>query len=94
MRQQKTRHYQHVTDDNDTVAQFLLRYNVSLPPMKVLEDNLTIEEVARMEGEYVKRYNEEGWFIINIAKTGGIGNIGKNKWSKEKCFNEAQKYKT
>ena len=94
MRQQKTRHNQHITDDDDTVAKFLSRYHVSLPPMKILEENLTIEEGARKEGDYVKQYREDGWFIINIAKTGGIGNIGKSKWTKEKCFGEAQQYKT
>ena len=55
MRQQKTRHNQHITDDDDSVAKFLSRYQVSLPPMKILEENLTIEDGARKEGDYVKQ---------------------------------------
>ena len=34
---------------------------------------LPVDEAQKMEGVYVERYKQQGWKILNIATTGGIG---------------------
>ncbi len=62
--------------------------------MRILETNLTLAEGVQKEGEYLENYRRNGWRILNRAKTGGIGLIARNKWSKRTCREEALKYRT
>lgn len=79
---------------NDAVARFAYTHEIPVPSIKVLEENLTIREGTNLEEFYVRKYKDEGWQILNIAKTGSIGALGKDKWTKKACFEEAMKYKT
>ena len=63
------------------------------PTLIKLTDYLDIKEAKIMEREYLERYLKNGWKILNLSKTGGFGGNFKI-WSKEKCLNEASKYKT
>jgi hypothetical protein len=50
------------------------------------------------EDFYRNKYQEEGWNVLNIAKTGkksgSIGSLGSGKWNYNSCYKEAQKYHT
>ena len=95
MRTKKQRDYQHIFGD-DSVSKFAKENNISVPEMKILEDNLTIKEGSENEGVWLELYKEDGWNILNKAKTGSIGGLGKghSAWNYESCYKEAEKYKT
>ena len=77
---------------NDCVTKHII--NTGLKPILIqLTDYIGVEEAAIKEGEYKEKYIKDGWNILNIAKTGGIGG-GHRKWTKEKCQEEALKHNT
>ncbi len=90
---QKERDKQHIFR-LDSVYSFAKEHDIAVPEMKILETNLTIKEGAKKEGEWLEKYKQDGWLIINKAKTGSLGGLGKGKWNKETCYEEAKKYKT
>lgn len=94
MRTQEQRNWQHVFDSEDTVHLFATEHDIAIPDMKILEDNLTLQEGVIKEGTWVDKYSSEGWIILNKAKTGSIGSLGKGKWNYERTKSEAQKYTT
>ena len=93
MRTQKQRDWEHIFRE-DSVSSFAKSNNISIPEMKILEDNLTLKEGTEREGFWVEKYKDDGWTILNVAKTGSIGSLGKGKWNYEKTKEEAKKYKT
>ena len=90
----KDRHYEHIITESDAVYLFAKDKNISIPDIKVLESGLTVTDGVEKEGFYLERYKNDGWNILNRAKTGSIGKIGSIKWSKKTCLEEAGKYKT
>ena len=74
----------------DSVSNFAKENQVPVPRMKILESNLTINEGSIKEGEYVEKYKNEGWNILNKAKTGSIGKIAIIRWTREKCYEIAK----
>ena len=94
MRTKERRDYQHIFGE-DSVSKFAKENNIPVPKMKILEDNLTIKEGAENEGIWLELYKEDGWNILNKAKTGSIGGLGKrfSKYTYEVCYEEAMKYK-
>lgn len=97
MRLKKQRDYQHLFDDReDSLAKFIKERNIDLPEMKTLEENLTIKEGVEREGFWMNKYKTDGWTLINKAKAGSIGMLGKKmktKWDYENTYNEAKKYR-
>jgi len=59
--------------------------------LKQLTDYIDIESAKNKESEYAKYYIDNGWKLLNSAKTGACGG-GIRKWTKEKCKIEALKY--
>lgn len=94
MRRIQERDFEHIFTESDAVVLFAREHGLPTPPMKILEDNLTLKEGTEKEGYYLELYRNDGWNILNRAKTGGIGLLFKNKWSKRTCYQEAKKYKT
>ena len=94
MRRMRERNYEHLFTENDAVALFVKEHRIPLPAIKILEDNLTIKEGTEKEGYYLQRYLDNGWIILNRAKTGSIGKLAKDKWTKQTCYEEALKYQT
>ena len=82
---------------NDVVARFALEHNCPVPSMFILEEKLSLEKGQEREDYWVNYYKKQGYFVLNRAKTGigigSLGTIGGIKWTKEKCFKEAHKYK-
>jgi len=79
----------HITDKKSAVYQHLhsgLTYET-----KKLTDYIDVKKAMLLEGKYVKKYGKDGWILLNKMKTGGLGAI--LLWTKEKCHEEALKYK-
>lgn len=79
-----------------TVFNFAKANNIDVPLMTILESNLSLDDGLIKEDFYVQKYRNEGWNVLNIAKTGkrsgSIGGIG-HKWNKdEDIINEGKKY--
>ncbi len=88
------RHEEHKSTETDAVFLFAKENQIPIPNMRILEDDLTLAEGVQKEGYYLEQYRENGWRLLNRAKTGGIGTIAKIKWSKKRCYEEALKYKS
>ena len=95
MRNQQNRHMNH---QHDAVGKYAKKHNLPLPPMKIIEENLTLREGLEREDYWVNWYRDNGYNVINKAKTGigsgSLGGISNGKWNKVSCFEEAQKYET
>lgn len=95
--QQKERDSKHSTSEKDTVFRHAKANGLAVPPMEIIEENLTVKEGLEREDYWVNYYKEKGYNILNTAKTGigsgSIGAIAKCKWTKERVFEEARKYK-
>ena len=92
IRTQNKRHTQHIKDENDTVYRYAKLNSVDIPQMTILEKYLTLEEGSKREGYWVEYYKKNGYYVLNKQGTGGIGGIGRGKWNKKSCYNEALKF--
>lgn len=79
----------HTHTNYDGVYNFSCDNKCEIPPIKILKNDLTLEEGRFFENEYVESYRKNGWAIINKGKTGknsgSIGSLNKGKWNEEKC---------
>ena len=82
----------HENDINSCVYKHIEKTNIS-PIFNQLTDYIDVDYAIKMEGEYVEKYKNDGWCILNKAKTGSIGGCP-IKWTKEKCLEESLKYNT
>ena len=99
MRRQKKRDREHVFgQDSDNVAKYAKKHNVPVPPMKIIESNLTLEEGLDREDYWRKWYEQQGYTMLNRLATGigkgSLGYISHGKWNRKTCFEEAKKYKS
>lgn len=100
MRRKNKRDYEHrngkYTDDkgntyscHDGVLSFSLENKCEIPPMIVLEENLTIAEGRDREDYWKIDYRNRGWVLINKAPTGinsgSLGALDKGKWTYDAC---------
>ena len=90
----ETRDQQHRTRANDAVYKFAKEHNTEIPKIEVIEDGLTVIQGANREIYWEKYYRDNGYNIINIQPCGSLGFMSRGKWSRDKCFEEAKKYKT
>ena len=88
----KRRRRQHIKDENDTVYRYFSQIGKQVPEPTVLEKGLLAEEAQNLENYYIDFYNKAGKLVLNIARAGSLGAYG--KWTKEKTFEEAKKYKS
>jgi hypothetical protein len=59
----------------------------------MLSDYISINDAIKLEKKYVEFYRDNGFNILNLIKTGGIGG-SIVKWNMINCQQEALKYKT
>lgn len=80
----------------DSVYSFSKEKNIPIPEPLIKEENLTAEESLIKEDFWVNEYKNNGWVILNKAKTGlKSGSLGHVKcWAYETCKEECKKYKT
>jgi len=73
----------------DAVTKYI---NISglIPILKILTKYIPVDEAVILEGEYVEKYKNDGWIILNRVKTGSIGSV--KKWTFEKCKEIALKF--
>ena len=77
-------------NEKDSVTKYILKTGLN-PIYKQLTDFIDINEASKMEGIFLNKYIENGWCILNIKKTGGVGG-DTLYWTKEKCVEEGLKY--
>ena len=99
MRRQKKRDKEHIFNfEADKVARYALEHHVPVPPMQILESNLTLGEGQAREDYWRKWYEQHGYTMLNRIATGvgkgSLGAIGQGKWNRKTCYDEAKKYKT
>ena len=80
-----------------TAKRYFESVNKPLPQPIILKDGLNAEEAQYYEDYFVKKYESEGWNILNIGATGiGRGAIGGGfyKWNDENVTKVAKTCKT
>lgn len=97
IRRQKKRDKEHIfNQDSDNVARYAKKIHVPVPPMMILETNLTLKEGLEKEDYWRKWYESHGYMMLNKSATGigkgSLGAISSGKWSRKKCYEEALKY--
>lgn len=97
----KRRHREHSRPHkhgrNSKVYEYFASHQMGIPQPKILLFGLTPAESREKEDEWLQKYKNEGWKIINTAKTGkSSGSLGSyvRKWTIEALKKEASKYKT
>lgn len=99
IRRQKKRDNEHIfNQDNDAVARYAKKHHIPIPPMTILESDLTLKEGQAREDYWRQWYERHGYTILNRSATGigrgSIGAIGRGKWNRRTCREEALKYKS
>ena len=62
----------HRNDKTSAVYRHTAKTNLT-PIYKQLTDYIPVEDAQRLEGEWKEHYRNNGWTILNVAPTGGIG---------------------
>lgn len=86
------RYKQHQQNVKSAVKKYQTQTGLT-PVFKKLTDYVSDTEAIKSEYEFVKNYRNNGWKILNIAKTGGLGSIP-IKWTYDVLRKEALKYKS
>jgi len=74
-------------DITDAVTKHI-KENKLLPIRKKLTKYIPVDEAVKLEEYYYKEYKENGWIMLNKAKTGAVGG-GIIKWTKDMCIKVA-----
>ena len=99
IRRQKKRDKEHIFNiEADNVARYAKKIHVPVPPMKIIETKLTLEEGQDREDYWRKWYEQQGYTMLNRIATGkgkgSLGGISHGKWNRKTCKEEALKYKS
>lgn len=90
---EERRNSEHLGEQNTTVYKFIKLSN-TLPDKKILSNGyVDALDAQNLEKFWVDEYLKNGWNILNIRKTGGLGGNVK-KWTKENSRNVALQCKT
>lgn len=89
----KRRDRDHLFSEKECLYKLIKEKGVSFPKPKILEEKLDSETARLREGYWCDKYKNNGWDILNKAKTGGLGGSVK-KWTNKRLQDEANKYKT
>ena len=65
---------EHKKKENSAVRRHIKQTGLT-PIHKPLTDFLPVKEAKKMEGEYVERYRNMGWTILNVKPTGSVGTV-------------------
>jgi hypothetical protein len=60
------------------------------PQFIQLTEYIPVDYAVKLEEDYINKYKNDGWNILNRVKTGSIGSV--KKWNKEKCQEVALKF--
>ena len=68
------RHLEHINKKClSSVRTYCELNNIVIPKPKQLTDYVDSEHASKLEGEYLMKYINEGWKVLNVSKTGGLG---------------------
>lgn len=88
----KNRHSKHMKHEKSSVNIHIKKSKLN-PKLKQLTEYIHFSEAKIKEEYFLNQYQNKGWNILNRAKTGALGS-SVLYWTKEKCKEEASKYKT
>lgn len=99
IRRQKKRDKEHIFNlEADNVARYAKKHHVPVPPMTILETNLTLEEGLDREDYWRRWYEQNGYTMLNRLATGigkgSLGGISHGKWNRKACYEIALKCKS
>ena len=80
----------HIKRDKDSSVYKYLVNNSNYKLVKI-SDYIDVENAILLEEQTLIKYKNNGWTILNIAKTGSVG-LNDIKWNKDTCRKEASKY--
>ena len=88
-----TRKRNHLKDKKDSVYKFITEneLNDNDYDFILLKEKLTVKESQYFECEYIQKYKNDGWSLINRVKGGSIGSPI-IKWDYDKCMEIARSY--
>lgn len=81
------------SNKNDTLYKHFAKYNLEIPKPEIVCSDLTPHEAQKKEREIYYQYRDAGWNMINCEKTLGSLGTPRKKWTYNKCYKEAEKYK-
>ncbi len=88
------RDWQHRKNQKSSVNRFALNNHIEIPIPKKLEEAVPIHESGKRERYWVNYFKEQGWIILNRAKTGeresSIGIYYPIKWNKKAIREKAK----
>ena len=73
------------------VNEYCISKGIEPPIPKQLTDYIPKDEAAKKECEYISKYKEEGWVLLNREKGGGLGGRKNEVHTPEECKNLALK---
>ena len=86
----------HTFDTKSAVFKYSQDTGISIPKMRILESNLSVDQGLDREDWWVKKYSADGWNVLNVAKTGlksgSVGSLRVKTYTKQNCRIEALKY--
>ena len=92
------REKEHQQNKKSTVLKYSVETNQPVPRMQIIFDNLNCNESLAKEDEEITKAKENGFIVLNKAKTGiksgSIGAIGFGKLTYNYCYEIAKKCKT
>jgi predicted GIY-YIG superfamily endonuclease len=91
----KERYYNHINSKSSPVFKHIEKTNSKFVFKIITENPIPNEEAQKLENETIENYRNNGWNILNKAKTGlGSSSLGSNNrvWTEEKCREAALKY--
>jgi predicted GIY-YIG superfamily endonuclease len=88
----KERKNSHTSSKDSKVYQHIKKTNSNYN-LIVLEGPIPIKHAGEREGYYIDKYRENNWNILNVGKAGVLGG-SKTYWTKSRCINYANKFKT
>lgn len=99
IKRQNKRDKEHMfNQESDSVAIYAKKNKIPVPPMIILESNLTLKEGLEREDYWRQWYEQQGYSMLNKGATGigkgSLGGISHGKWNRSSCYNEAMKYKS
>jgi len=83
------RNNEHLNNENSPVFKHINESN--LKPIFKFDSLKTVNEAKNLEIETIKKYKEEGWFLLNKNRGGGTGK-NNTKWDIDSSKNEALKF--
>ena len=70
----EARHLEHCNKKSlSSVRSYCEKNKIDIPNPKQLTDYVNSDLASKLEGEYLEKYKNDGWKILNVSKTGALG---------------------